>query len=62
MCNAPTLLDPNRKLWNIGGKSVWEIFSDPAAENLSAIIIDEVNLNDKYQLDGSFVCNILRTR
>ena len=46
--------DPNTKLWNIGGKSVWEIVSAPPAENPSAIIVDGVNQNEKYQLEGSY--------
>jgi hypothetical protein len=46
--------DPNTKLWNIGGKAVWEIESAPPTENLSAIIVDGVNQNEKHQLDGSF--------
>lgn len=46
--------DPNKKLWNVDGKSVWEIQSASPAENLSAIIVDGVNQNEKYQLEGSF--------
>jgi hypothetical protein len=48
------VVDANYKLWNVDGKSVWEINSDPPAESLSAIIVDGVNLNEKYQLGGSF--------
>jgi len=46
--------DSNEKLWNIGGKPVWEIRSDPPFQNLSAVIVDGVNQNEKYQLEGSF--------
>lgn len=46
--------DPNEKLWNIGGKPVWEIRSDPPAQYLSVIIVDGVNQNEKYRLEGSF--------
>lgn len=48
------VVDANRKLWNVDGKSVWEISSDPPAQYLSAIIVDGVNQNEKYQLEGSF--------
>jgi hypothetical protein len=39
--------DPNRNLWNIGGRLVWEV-ADPFV-----IIIDGINQNDKYQLEAS---------
>lgn len=39
----------NLKLWNIGGKSIWEIYSEPPA-----IFVDGVNQNEKYQLEGSY--------
>jgi hypothetical protein len=41
--------DPNRNLWNIGGKPVWELIADPPV-----IIVDGVDFNEKYQLEGSF--------
>ena len=40
---------PNRSLGNIGGKAVWEILTEPPA-----IIVDGVNFNERYQLEGSF--------
>ncbi|MCJ7433997.1 MAG: hypothetical protein MUO77_10970 [Anaerolineales bacterium] len=40
---------PNRSLGNIGGKSVWEIIAEPPV-----IIVDGVNFNERYQLEGSF--------
>lgn len=40
--------DPNRNLWNIGGKLVWEV-ADP-----SVIFVDGVNQNEKYQFEGSY--------
>ncbi|MBI9051269.1 MAG: hypothetical protein JEZ00_17735 [Anaerolineaceae bacterium] len=40
---------PNQSLANIAGKPVWEIIAPPAV-----IIVDGVNFNEKYQLDGSF--------
>lgn len=39
----------NLKLWNIGGKSVWEIYSEPPA-----IFVDGINLNEKNNLEGSY--------
>ncbi len=48
--NAPLITtDPNRGFWNIGGKLVWELLADPPV-----IIVDGVNFNDEYQLEGSF--------
>jgi hypothetical protein len=48
--SAPLItFDPNRNLWNIGGKSVWELIAQPPV-----IIVDGVNFNEKYQLEGSF--------
>ena len=41
--------DPNRNLGNLGGKLVWEIISDPPA-----VIVDGVDINREYQLEGSF--------
>lgn len=41
--------EPNRNLWNIGGKPVWELIADPPV-----IVVDGVNYNEKYQLEGSF--------
>jgi hypothetical protein len=41
--------DPNLKLWNVGGKSVWEVFTEPPA-----IFVDGINLNEKYQFDGTY--------
>ncbi len=35
--------------WNIRGKLVWELLADPPV-----IIVDGVNFNEKYQLDGSY--------
>lgn len=44
------VVDPNRYFWNIGGKLVWELvdFPDPV------IIVDGVNYNEKYRLEGSY--------
>lgn len=55
-------INANRKLWNIGGKAVWEIYSSPPDENLSAIIVDGVNLNNKYKLEGSFFVYYLKNK
>lgn len=41
--------DPNLKLWNIGGKSVWEIYSEPPT-----IVVDGINLTETHQWEGSF--------
>lgn len=41
--------DPNRSLGKLGGKLVWEVISEPPV-----IIVDGVNFNEKYQLEGSF--------
>lgn len=41
--------DPNRKLGNLGGKIVWEVISEPPV-----LIVDGNNINEKYQLEGSF--------
>lgn len=41
--------DPNRHLWNIGEKAVWELIADPPV-----IIVDNIDFNEKYQLEGSF--------
>jgi len=40
--------NPNRKLWNIGGKLVWEL-----AGYTKVIVVDGVDYNEKYQLEGS---------
>jgi hypothetical protein len=48
--NAPMITsDPNRHLWNIGGQAVWELLTDPPV-----IFVDGVNLNEKYQWEGSY--------
>lgn len=41
--------DPNRNFWNIGGKLVWELGGYTAV-----IVVDGVDFNEKYQLEGSF--------
>ena len=41
--------DPNRNFWNIGGKLVWEL-----AGYTTVIVVDGVNYNEKYGLEGSF--------
>jgi len=41
--------DPNRKLGMMGGKVVWEIISEPPVA-----IVDGINVNEAYQLEGSF--------
>jgi hypothetical protein len=47
---APLItFDPNRNFWNIEGKLVWELISEPPV-----IFVDGVNFNEKYQLDGSY--------
>jgi len=49
--SAPLItFDPNRHLWNIGGKSVWELITDPPT-----IIVDGIDYNEKYQLEGAFM-------
>lgn len=48
-CPYCTIGDPNLKLWNVGGKSVWEVFTDPPT-----IFVDGVNLNEKNNLEGSY--------
>ena len=49
--SAPLItFDPNRHLWNIGGKSVWELVTDPPT-----IIVDGIDYNEKYQLEGAFM-------
>ncbi len=48
--SAPLItFDPNRNLWNIGGKSVWELISDPPV-----IFVDGVNYNEKNQWEASY--------
>lgn len=41
--------DPNRRLGNLGGKIVWEVISEPPV-----LIVDGENINEEYQLEGSF--------
>ncbi len=41
--------DPNQSLGVLGGKLVWEVISEPPA-----LIVDGINFNEKYQLEGSF--------
>ena len=41
--------DPNRRLGNLGGKIVWEVISEPPV-----LVIDGKNINEVYQLEGSF--------
>ena len=41
--------DPNRNFWNIGGKLVWEL-----AGYTTVIVVDGVNYNEEYGLEGSF--------
>lgn len=40
--------NPNKGLWNIGGKLVWEL-----AGYTAVIVVDGVDYNEKYQLEGS---------
>lgn len=48
--SAPLItFDPNRHLWNIDGKAVWELIADPPV-----IIVDGVNFNEKYQWESSY--------
>jgi hypothetical protein len=44
-----TTYDPNQNLWIIDGKLVWEL-----AGGQSRIIVNGVNFNEKYQLEGSY--------
>jgi hypothetical protein len=44
-----TTIDPNRDFWNIDGKLVWEL-----AGEQSVIIVDGVDFNEKYQLEGAY--------
>ncbi len=41
---------PNEGLWNIEGKSVWELNGFT-----NVIVVDGVDYNQKYQLDGSYL-------
>ena len=41
--------DPNVNFWNIGRKLVWEL-----SGSAPVIVVDGVNFNEKYQLEGSF--------
>jgi hypothetical protein len=48
--SAPLItFDPNRNFWNIEGKLVWELITQPPV-----IIVDGVNFNEVYHLEGSF--------
>lgn len=49
--------DPNRELRNIGGKSVWEIVAEPPA-----VFSDGENLNEKFQLEGSYFPHSIRDK
>lgn len=44
-----TTYDPNQNLWSIDGKLVWEL-----GGSQPVIIVDGVNFNQHYQLDGSY--------
>lgn len=56
--SAPFItFDPNRNLWNIGGKWVWELITDPPT-----IIVDEINFNEKYHLEGIFIPYIINNK
>jgi hypothetical protein len=41
--------DPNQGFWNLAGKFVWEV-----AGSEQMIVVDGVNYNEKYQLEGSY--------
>jgi hypothetical protein len=41
--------DPNRNLWNFGGKAVWELVANPPT-----IIVDGIDINYTYQWEASF--------
>ena len=41
--------NPNRGFWNVGGKLVWEL-----AGYTKVIVVDGVDYNEKYQLEGSY--------
>jgi hypothetical protein len=41
--------DPNQNLWDINGHLVWELAASP-----STIIVDGVDYNQKYQLEGAY--------
>lgn len=41
--------DPNQGFWNIKGKLVWEL-----AGQTAMIVVDGVNYNEKYELEGSY--------
>ena len=48
--SAPLItFDPNRNLFNIGGKLAWELISEPPV-----IFYDGENLNEKLDLEGSY--------
>lgn len=44
-----TTYDPNVGFWNIEGKLVWEVGGETPV-----IVVDGVNFNEKYQLQGSY--------
>lgn len=47
---APLItFDPNRHLWNIAGKAVWELIAEPPV-----IVVDGVDYNEKYHWEGSY--------
>ena len=48
--DAPFIsFDPNRHLWNFGGRLVWELITEPPT-----IIVDGVDFNQKYGLESVF--------
>ncbi len=48
--SAPSItFNPNRHLWNIGEKVVWELVTDPPT-----IFVDGVDFNQKYQWEGIY--------
>jgi len=56
--SAPFIsFDPNRNLWNIGGRSVWELITDPPT-----IIVDGIDFNEKYHLEGIFIPYVINDR
>jgi len=48
--SAPLItFNPNQHLWNIGGKVVWELVTEPPT-----VFVDGVDFNQKYQWEGIF--------
>jgi hypothetical protein len=48
--SAPLItFDPNRNLWNMDGKLLWELVTEPPT-----IIVDGIDLNEKHGLEGIF--------